>query len=527
MSDSPAPPPPSSWLRIGVYFLASLSIGLTQGLSTNLVNANIQAVQAQFGATTNEALWLSAAFTATNVTATLLLFKFRAQYGVRLFAKLGLALFLLVSLANLFTNDLNGAVVLRAVAGFATAPLGTLAFLYMLEPLSAENKMTKGLAFGLMGGQLAAPLARLISPELLQLGLWHGLNTMELGLGVISFAIVYLVPITSPPRSKAFDIVDVISFPLLALGCGMVSVALTLGRYYWWSEAPWLGVTLAGGIALLALVLVIELNREKPMLHLHWISSSSMLTFAGSMLIARFVLAEQTTGVVGFFQNFGLLNEHMAGLFWVILAATAAGYTLVSFVNQPQRAEAIHIVALTLIALGAWMEGHSTSLSRPHDFYLSQAMVAFGAAIFLPSAMSWSVTHVFRTGPQYFGSYLIVFLVSQNFGALIGSASLGTLLVYREKFHSSQIVQTLTMQNPIVANRVQQYSGAYASVIGDPALRGAEGTAMLGQAATREAYTLAYNDVFLAVALIAVFAILLLLCHVIFKRLTSRDTQAA
>ncbi|MBO1077067.1 MFS transporter (plasmid) [Roseomonas marmotae] len=510
-----------------VYFLASLLFGLTSGLSSNLFTANLLAAQAQFGATTNEVLWLSAAFSATNATATLLLWKFRTQYGIRIFAELGLGFFVLVSLLHLFTDDLNAAVVLRGVAGFATAPLGTLAFLYMLEPLPPSQKLSSGLALGLMGTQLSMPLARVISPDLLQLDLWHGLNVLELGLAMLSFAVIYLLPITPPPRAKVFDRVDILSLPLLALGCGLLSVALTLGRYYWWLEAPWLGVTLAGGIGALTLVLLIEMNRAQPLLHLHFLSSLNMIAFGGSMLILRCVMAEQSTGMVGFFQNLGLLNDHMTGLFWVITAATLAGSLAVACINKPHRAEGIHLVALLLIAAGAWMDSQSTSLTRPQDLYLSQAMMGFGAAIFLPAATSWSFTYLIRTGMQYLPSFLAVFLVSQNFGGLLGSAGLGTLLVYREKFHSSEIVQSLTLQNPAVASRIQQYSGVHAGTLGDPALRGAEGNAMLAQVASRESYVLAYNDVFLTVSVMAMAAIVLLLAHMLFKRLRGRETQAA
>jgi MFS family permease len=522
----PAPPPAGPWRTFG-YFLASLLFGLTSGLSNNLVAANIQAAQSQFGATTNEALWLSAAYVATSATATLLLWKFRTQFGIRLFAKLGLAFFALVSLLHLFTNDLNAAVLLRAVAGFATAPLGTLAFLYMLEPLPPAKKLTVGLAYGLLGTQIATPLARVISPYLLQVGLWHGLNVLELGLALISFAAMHLLPITPPPRAKVFDRVDIVSLPLLALGCGLLAVALTLGRYYWWAEAPWLGLTLAAGIAISTLVVLIEMNRAQPLLHIGWLSSLNMITFGGSILIARFVLAEQTTGVVGFFQNLGLLNDHMTGLFTVITLATLAGTIFVGFFNAPDRAEPLHLLALSLMAIGAWMDSQSTSVTRPQDLYLSQGMIAFGAAIFLPSAMSWSFAHLIRTGMQYLPSFLAVFLVSQNFGGLLGSAGLGTLMVYREKFHSSQIVQSLVLQNPAVAQRVQQYSGAYAATLGDPALRSAEGTVMLGQVASRESYVLAYDDVFLTVSLAALCAIALLLIHMTYKWLQSREAQAA
>lgn len=528
MSDAAPPaPPPAGFLRTFGYFLASMLFGLTSGLSNNLVAVNTQAAQAQFAATTNEALWLMAAYSATSATATLLLWKFRTQYGIRIFAKLGLGFFALVSLAHLFTDDLNQAVVLRAVAGFATAPLGTLAFLYILEPLPPAKRLTLGVCFGLMGSQVATPLARAISPHLLQLGLWHGLNVVEMGLALMSFAVVHLVPITPPPRAKVFDRVDIISLPLLMLGCGMVSVALTLGRYYWWTEAPWLGLTLAGGVAALTLLLVVELNRSQPLLHMRFLSSGAMIGFGGSMLILRFILAEQTTGVVSFFQNLGFLNDQLTGLFWVITAATAAGYLLVAFMNEPQKAEGIHLVALSLIAVGAWMDSQSTSLTRPHDMYLSQAMVAFGGAIFLPAAMSWSFAHLVRTGLNFISSYLAIFLASQTFGGLLGSAGLGTLLVYREKFHSSHVVQSLTLQNPLVAQRVLQYSGAHAGTLGDPALRGAEGTVMLGQVASRESYVLAYNDVFFAVAVAAAAAVVILLCHMTYKRLRSRQPLAA
>jgi hypothetical protein len=47
-----------------------------------------------------------------------------------------------------------------------------------------------------------------------------------------------------------------------------------------------------------------------------------------------------------------------------------------------------------------------------------------------------------------------------------------------------------------------------AGVVGDPALRGAEGAALLGQQVAREANILAYNDVFLLVGVLAVLVTL-------------------
>lgn len=514
--------------RLALYTLASLTFGLAQGLGNNLVAANLQAVQGTFGATTNEAAWLMAAYSSTSITASLLLWKLRTQFGLRLVAKISLVFLVLLSLAHVVVHDLPAAVVLRAVAGFVGAMLNTLAFLYVLEALPVRHKLTTGIAVGLTGSQIAVPLARLVSPGLLDIGLWPQLNLLELALSLMALAWVFVLPITPPPRAKVFDRVDAVSLPLLILGLGLLAVVLSLGRYYWWAEAPWLGVCLAGGIGALTLLVAVELNRERPLVNLRWLSSTDMILFGGSMFFARFVLSEQTTGTVGFFQNLGLLNEHMAGLFWVIFAATLAGFAGVAFINRPENRPAIHMVALAMITLGAWLESHGTSLTRPQDVYLAQGLVAFGGAIFLPPAVGWSFAHTLRWGIQHLTSFFAVFLASQNLGGLLGAAALGTLVTVREKFHSSQIVENLTLADPIVAQRIQQYGASYARVLGDPALRGAEGSALLGQVATREAYVLAYNDLFLVVAIVSALCLLGLVIHQLIARLgAARRAQAA
>lgn len=108
--DKPAPVPPSqhhpfavqvsTWLlhyprlRMVVYATASLIIGLTQGLGINLVSSNLPGIQGSLGISNVESYWLVAAYTATSVTGTILLYKIRTQFGFRRFGEYGL-LFLL------------------------------------------------------------------------------------------------------------------------------------------------------------------------------------------------------------------------------------------------------------------------------------------------------------------------------------------------------------------------------------------------------------------------------------------------
>jgi hypothetical protein len=112
------------------------------------------------------------------------------------------------------------------------------------------------------------------------------------------------------------------------------------------------------------------------------------------------------------------------------------------------------------------------------------------------------------SNPRNMVSFSVMFGITQNVGSLIGSALLGTFEIWREKFHSAHIVENVTLLNPQVQLRLQSSSGSLLSAIADPSSRTSQGIRTLATAATREANTLAYNDVFMLIALIAVLTMI-------------------
>ena len=524
----PAPPPfvPFPWWKGAIYAGSSVLLGLTQGLGLNLITANLTSLQAYFGATQQEVSWLPAAYFATNMTGTLLMFKIRNQFGMRRFAEIGIIVYVLLVIAHMFSNDLRSALVVRAMMGVAAAPLSTLAFFYMLEWLPPAKKMTVGICFGMIGNSLALPLARVISPQLMQIGEWHGLYLVEAGLALIALAVIFLVPISHPPRVKSFDKDDLISFPLLAAGFGTIAIVLSMGRTYWWFEAPWLGVLTAIGIASFVALGLVELHRRSPMIDLKWLLTPDMLTFTGALIAVRILLSEQSVGAVGLFTVLGLGNDQMVPLFVIISVVTFGATYWLTTVLQPQRTPYLHLLALSMVAVAAWMDGHSSVLSRPEQFYLSQALMGFASAIFLPPAMLQGFGRAMAKGPQYILSFLTVFLTTQSLGGLLGSALMTTFVTIREQFHSNVLAQGVSLLDPLVAQRVQAYGGAYSKVLTDPALRDAKGLALLGQSATQQANVLAYNDLFMVIFVATLATIAVLLFHLALGALKKRAPQA-
>ncbi|MDP0947176.1 MFS transporter, partial [Klebsiella pneumoniae] len=88
---------------------------------------------------------------------------------------------------------------------------------------------------------------------------------------------------------------------------------------------------LAAAVLLLSAAAIHEYNRANPLIDLRWLAGRDIVRLMLAILLMRIVLSEQTTGAVGFLQQMGLGNDQMHSLFWVMLAATAAGSLVSAF----------------------------------------------------------------------------------------------------------------------------------------------------------------------------------------------------
>lgn len=486
--------------RRAAYLIVGLIVALTGGLGNALVSVNLPYLQGSLGVYSSEIQWLPAAYVMANVSMNLLLVKFRQQFGLRLFTELFLMLYAAATLAHLFVHGLASAIAVRAASGMSGAALTVLGLYYTLQAFPARHRL-KGVVLGVGFAQLALPLARLFSSELLELGEWRGLYWFELGMTLLALGCVLMLKLPPGDRVKAFVKLDFLTFALFAPGVALLSAVLALGRTVWWLESRWLGYSLAASIVLIAAALLVEHNRRAPLLNTRWLSTGSMLRLALSVLLIRVVQSE-ASGTVGFLQTLGLNNDQMQQLWLVVMAGTVAGMVASALTIAPSRIAPSLILSLAMMALGAWMDAHATNLTRPANMYVSQFLLAFGGAFFLgPTFISGFGAVI--AAPRNLISFSLMFTISQNMGSLLGSALVGTFQVVREKYHSSQLVEHLTLLDPQVAARVQAGGAALGGTLADPATRSAQGVASLGAAATREANILAYNDVFMLICAVA------------------------
>jgi len=521
---SPSTPLHSTGKR-WAFAIVGVIVALTGGLGNALVVANLPYLQGALGATTAEIAWLPAAYVMTNVSMNLLLVKFRQQFGLRAFTEVFLVLYALVTFAHLFVNDLGSAVAVRAAHGMVGAALSSLGLYYMIQAFPQKWRM-KALVLGLGTAQLAIPLARLVSEDLLQIAEWRGLYLFELGMALLSLGCVLLLKLPPGDRFKAFETLDFLTFGLLASGFALLCAVLSLGRIDWWLEAPWIGIASAASIALILAGLAIEHNRTNPLLITRWLGSGRILRLGLAVMLIRIVLSEQSIGAVGFLQVLNMSSQQMHSLYLVMLLGSVVGLAASALTIDPQHLFKPVIISLAAMAVGAWMDSSSTNLTRPENMYLSQFLLAFGGTFFLGPTLVQGMSGVIGN-PRNLVSFSVLFGITQSLGGLIGSAALGTLQVVREKFHSSHIVEHLTLINAQVQSRLQISSGSYASAIADPSLRTNQGIRTLAAAATREANVLAYNDIFMMIALIAVLTLIWIFLRSLWLKMTTEKIAPA
>ncbi len=484
------------------YFLVALLIGITGGLGNGLVVANLQAIQGQLGLTPVEAAWLPAAYYMVNMTANLLVYKTRQQFGLRVFAEWGLGIYAAVTVLHLFIHTYEMSLLVRGVSGIAAASASSLAVLYMLQAFPPA-KVLSAFIVGMNLSSIAVPLAWVLSPSLVDISPWPSLYAFEAGLALCSLAAVIVLKLPSSVQIHVFEWLDFVTFALVTPAIALLCAVLVQGVNSWWFDTPWLAWALAASLVLFAVAAVLEYSRTTPLLHLRWLLHPSTLAFVAGAILMRFMVAEQSYGVVGLLRMLGMQPAQLQPLYGIIAIGMVLGTITGALIFSPQRVLWMILASIALIGTGGYLDWHATSQMRPHDFFFSQFLISFAAALFIGPIMISGFMQVLAKGLDHLITFVVLFSVTQSLGGILGPAVLGTFQAQRTQLYSQAILSRMEATDPQVAQRLSIQQQAFARTDTDPALRAIQGRTQLMQIVRREAGVRAYNDVFMLIGLLA------------------------
>jgi MFS family permease len=487
--------PKMSMRRRLSYAAAGTFIGLMTTFPNALTNTNVGTIAGSLGLYAAEGSWLPALYFGMNASSNLTLVKARAQFGIPQVTQALLALYAAVALIQLFWPSFAMAAAARIANGIETGALVSLSVYYFLVVFPTKLRPL-ALLIGVSLTQFGTPLARLVPVELLSVDRWHGMHLIELAVPLCILAVTMLAPLPPSDRSRAFERRDLVSIALFVPGIVLGCEVLSLGRVLWWSDTPWLGGLLVACVLFLGAGCISEANRQRPLLQLRWLSTYNIARFVGIAVLMRLALAEQTFGSVGLLSAAGLNNDQLHTLFSLVALSMVCGIVVAALTLKEERVPYQIMLAAVSIAVAAFLDSRANNLTRPAQLYLSQSLIGFGTTLFIGPAILYGFLQMFRKGADHFITIVVIFSITQNVGALAGSAFMGTYQTERVHVHAADLANQLNAADPQVAARVNGGAAQVSAALTDPQLRGAEGGSLLGQSMNREASVLAFNDVF-------------------------------
>jgi EmrB/QacA subfamily drug resistance transporter len=232
--------------------------------------------------------WLTTAYLLTSTVAVPIAAKLTDLFGRRPFLLGGSLVFVAASLLCGLAQDLPQLIAARALQGIGGGAVTAAVFAAIPSLFSAAARARiVGLFTGTYG--LAALLGPLVGGVLTELAGWRAVFTINLPVGVLALALVWLsYPERGPAVSRrARPRLDFLGAGGLAGGLGLLLMALSLGGH----DLPWSSPLLLGVLVLAAVCLgvfvVAERSAAEPIVPLELLASRGVgLATAGMLLMA-------------------------------------------------------------------------------------------------------------------------------------------------------------------------------------------------------------------------------------------------
>ncbi|MGP4971495.1 MFS transporter [Psychrobacter aquimaris] len=449
------------------YLLIGIFIGLTASFQNGLLVANLTQIQGEMGLTPVEGGWISVAYNMTNACVTVLLYKIRQQFGMSLFSKITLFFLLAAtSMQWLVSSNLLSTMtgvniepyylelLARGFSGVVASAMTVLSIFYCLQGMPTARRIS-GLILGFGLVQFGIPLSRIISPYLAVDGQLEGLFLFQVGLSLICFGLINILELPPGNTEKVFEKLDLVSFGFFASGLAALSVFLVQGRIQWWTT-PWLSYPLIIAVVTISIALWIETHRKNPMLQVRWMRSRNIIAFMITGAVMRILLSEQSVGAAGLLANLGYGNDQLIVFYAVILVASILALVISIFTTKATDLRRPVIFAVTLIAIGAWIDTGVSLNSAPYMFYFSQFMIAFAAVYFMGPMVFEGMFRAIANGPAYIISFSVIFGISQTVGGLAGAAGIQAFTTIRTQIHYADMVSSMDASNPATMTQMLQ-----------------------------------------------------------------------
>jgi MFS transporter, DHA2 family, multidrug resistance protein len=498
---------PKIWIAVaGATLGAFMAV-----LNIQIVNASLADIQGAIGAGIDDGGWISTSYLIAEIVVIPLSGWLAQVFSVRIYLLTNAVLFLALSVACAFAQDLSQMIVLRALQGFTGGVLIPMAFTLIIT-LLPKAKQPIGLALFALSATFAPAIGPTIGGYLTENWGWQYIFYVNLAPGALMIGMLWFSLEGTPMKLSLLREGDWPGVITMAIGLSALQTVLEEGNKDDWFGSPFIvRLSIVAAVAL-ALFLWIELTSKKPLLNLRLLFRRNF----GFGIVANFLLGIALYGSVFILPVYlSRIQGYNAEQIGMVLAWTGLPQlVLIPMVPRLMKRfdpRLVIGVGFALFAASNFMNISMTTDYGSDQLFWPNVVRAVGQAlVFAPlSAVATAGIEA-----ENAGSASGLFNMMRNLGGAVGIALLQTLLTKREQYHSNVLMQSVSLFEQATRARIEKLTQYFMSHgVADHAEASHRAVVAIGRIVQKQASILAFSDTFYllgAALIVALIAALLL-----------------
>ena len=498
-------------------YVGTVGVFLGAGIATlngRMISVGLPDLRGALGFGFDEASWIPTAYNM----ALMFIGPFSVFVGAMLGARRVLlyagAIFILCSILLPFSPNLRVMLCLQVISGLSSGTFYPLTLTYALRALPMRY-VIYGIGVYAMDIIGVTSVGTSIVAWYTEHLSWHWIFWQSAFLTPLMMLCVYLAIPNPPKRPGPKPALSWRGFLYGSLGLCLIYGALDQGeRLDWLKSGVIVGMLLTAAF-LLAVAVLRRWLSPNPMVNPIFLVNRNTAILAASLFSFRFMLlaiAFLLPAVLGVTQQYRPLETGRV-LLWLIVPLVIAGLLAARLMRRFDN-RLVLATGFTVIAFACLINAQLTSAWAGDNFFLSQIVIGLGLALTFTAMVGSIVQNAFDTNalsnPINILTYSSFIHCVRLLGGELGTALMQRLVAVREQFHSNMIGLHVDGGQWLTSERLAMIAhGLFPNSAGSEEAQ-ARAALILGGQVKVQAYTLAYSDGYMALALVAALVIVLI-----------------
>ena len=496
MATPPAVPDtePQADLKTWLAVAGSMIGAFIAVLNIQITNASLPNIQGAIGAGIDDGGWISTAYLVAEIVVIPLTGFLAPVFSLRRYLLANTVMFLVMSVACAFAQNLGQMIVLRALQGFFGGVLIPLAFTITLTMLP-RAKQPIGLALFALSATFAPAIGPTIGGYLTETYGWEYIFYVNLVPGAIMLATLWPTLKPAPMKLGLLRQGDWTGIVTLAIALASLQTVLEEGNKDDWFGSPFIVRLSVVAAVSFTLFMWIELTSKAPLLNLRLLLRRNFGLGSVANVIMGMALYGSVYLLPVYLSQMQGYNSEQVGmvLAWTGLPQLAL-IPCVPWLMRRIDTRLMVAVGLGLFALSCFMNLWISPDYDGDQLLVPNLVRAFGQALVMTPLSALATGGIERENA---GSASAMFNMMRNLGGSIGIAVLETFVAKREQFQSSVIDNSVSMLNDATSQRIAALQAYFmANGIADTDSAWHEAVVQIGRTVRRQSFLLAYSDAF-------------------------------